>query len=168
MGARAGMTGSAVTLRPGVPADAAVLARIHLAARASAQPRFDEPHDEAAVAAWLADVLLSRHDVTVAAAGGVPIGYLGRAAAEVLHLYVAPPWQGRGVGGRLLDVAKAAAPAGLYLVVFEANLAARAFYARHGFRAGERRPGTANEEGVPDIRTVWTPDPFPQIEGENA
>ena len=87
------------------------------------------------------------------------IGYLGldAAAAEILHLYVAPPWQRQGVGASLLHQAKVALPSGLGLAVFEANHAARAFYERHGFRAGAFRPGTANEEGVPDIRYVWSP-----------
>ena len=54
-----------------------------------------------------------------------------------------------------LRQAQAERPAGLALVVFEANHAARAFYERHGFRAGALRPGTANEEGVPDVRYDW-------------
>ncbi|MFZ4407177.1 MAG: GNAT family N-acetyltransferase [Paracraurococcus sp.] len=157
MAAAGGNAGTDVTLRPGCAADAAALARLFLAARASAQPRFAEPHGEAAVAAWLAGVLLARHRVTVAAAGGAAIGYLGRDGAAVLHLYVAPAWQRRGVGAALLRQAQAELPAGLALVVFEANHAARAFYARHGFRAGAFRPGTANEEGVPDVRYVWAP-----------
>ncbi|TDH62974.1 N-acetyltransferase [Dankookia rubra] len=154
-----GSAGPMVTLRPGQAADAAALARVFLAARGSAQPRFAEPHGEAAVAAWLEGVLLARHRVTVAAAGGMAIGYLGldAAAAEILHLYVSPPWQRQGVGASLLRQARAAMPSGLGLIVFESNHAARAFYERHGFRAGAFRPGTANEEGMPDVRYVWSP-----------
>ena len=92
---------------------------------------------------------------------GSPVAYLGldEARAEVLHLYVAPGFQGRGIGGRLLAEATAAAPGGLALHAFERNHAARRFYERHGFRAAERRPASANEEGEPDILYVLAPTP---------
>ncbi|HEX8930257.1 MAG TPA: hypothetical protein VGA45_15185, partial [Actinomycetota bacterium] len=79
-----------VTLRPGRPGDAAALARIHHAARASAQPRFAEPWTAPQVAAWMEGVLLARHRVLVAELAGEAVGYLGldEAAGVVLHLYV--------------------------------------------------------------------------------
>jgi RimJ/RimL family protein N-acetyltransferase len=81
-----------VTLRPGVPADAPPLARIHRAARAAALPGLWERWSEAEVATWLAAVPKARPGgVTVAAehATGAPVGYLALDAAgtEVLHLY---------------------------------------------------------------------------------
>ncbi|MDO9707081.1 bifunctional 2-methylcitrate synthase/citrate synthase [Paracraurococcus lichenis] len=162
--APAGPGGAAeVTLRPGRAADAPALAAIHRAARAQALPRLREPWDEASVAAWLRHVLLARHRVRVAEAAGRPVAYLGldEAEAMVLHLYVAPPWQGRGIGRRLMEEAKAACPGGLALHVFQRNLSARRFYERQGFRAAERRPASANEEGEPDIHYVLTPDDRP-------
>ncbi|WP_431268489.1 GNAT family N-acetyltransferase [Dankookia sp. P2] len=154
--ADAGGAGAAVTLRPGQPADAPALAQIHRAAREAALPGLREPWGEAAVAAWLRDTLLARHRVWVAVAAGSAIAYLGLAGTELLHLYVAPGFQRRGIGGRLLAGAIAAAPGGLALYAFERNHAARRFYERHGFRGAERRPASANEEGS---RTSATSSP---------
>lgn len=67
-----------------------------------------------------------RADVPV----GVPV-------AELARLYVARPWQGRGVAAALLDAARrSAADAGagaLWLAVYQRNARAVAFYERHGF-----------------------------------
>jgi ribosomal protein S18 acetylase RimI-like enzyme len=164
-----------VALRPGVPADAPALARIHREARAAAMPGLHEPWTEAQVAAWIAAVLMAppRRVVVAEAAGEAgPVGYLGLdpACGEVLHLYVEPAWQGRGVGGRLLDAARvAAAPGGLALFCFRRNHAALAFYGRRGFRMTARRRGPAvNEEGEPDVRLAWTPAPQDRTRGVNA
>lgn len=159
-----------VILRPGRAADAPALAAIHRAARALALPGLREPWDEAAVAAWLCDVLLPRHRVRVAEAAGAPSGYLGldEAAGMVLHLYVAPAWQGRGMGRALLAEAREAAPGGLALHVFQRNLAARRCHGRQGFRAAEARPASANEEGEPDLLYLLPPEPPDLTRGENA
>lgn len=50
---------------------------------------------------------------------------------ELAAIYVRSAHWGTGLGDRLLTAAIGAEPA--YLWVFEANLRARAFYARHGF-----------------------------------
>ena len=39
--------------------------------------------------------------------------------------------------------------------MFESNVAARAFYARHGLVELERTDGSANEERRPDVRMAW-------------
>ena len=118
------------------------------------------------VAAWLRGRLLARRRVRVAVAAGDPVAYLGLDGAEILHLYVAPGFQGRGIGGRLLREAVAAVPDGLALHAFERNHAARRFYERHGFRAAECRPASANEEGEPDIRYVLAPRAEPNLTEE--
>lgn len=165
--------GLGIILRPGLAADAPALARIHHAARQQALPGLIEPWSEAEVARWLADVLIARHQVRVAVAAGagdLPLGYLGFDAGEgqVLHLYIAPDWQRRGLGSRLIEQAKAASPCGLSLFVFRRNHGARRFYERHGFRATIRREAAANEEGEPDVRYVWTPAPVTDPRGANA
>jgi GNAT superfamily N-acetyltransferase len=157
---------AAVTLRPGLPKDAPALARIHRMARAVALPGLCEPWGEAAVADWLRGTLLAHHRVRVAVVAGSPVAYLGLAhagasGAEVLHLYVAPGFQGRGIGGRLLVEAIAAAPGGLALFAFERNQAARRFSGRHGFRIADARAASANEEGEPDLRYVRAPHAEP-------
>jgi len=158
----AGGEAAAVTLRPGLPADAAALTRFHRTAQATALPGLRDPWREAAVAAWLrgtllGGTLLARRRVRGAVAVGSPVDYLGLDAAELLHPYVAPGFRGRGIGGRLLAEAIVAAPAGLALHAFERNHAARRCHVRHGFRTAERRAASANEEGEPDSRTVRAP-----------
>ena len=73
------------------------------------------------------------------------------------QLYVDPDWTGRGLGTRLLDVAKAQRPAGLDLWAFQSNTGARRFYERHGFTAVAMTDGD-NEEGAPDVRYRWPGD----------
>jgi N-acetylglutamate synthase-like GNAT family acetyltransferase len=70
------------------------------------------------------------------------------------QLYVDPSWQGRAMGARLVDFAKARAPEGLELWTFQTNEGARRFYERHGFAAVEWTDGE-NEEGAPDVRYRW-------------
>jgi GNAT superfamily N-acetyltransferase len=70
------------------------------------------------------------------------------------QLYVAPDWTGKGVGSRLLSVAKQRCPAGLQLWTFQANAGARRFYERNGFTATNTTEGD-NEEGAPDVRYQW-------------
>jgi GNAT superfamily N-acetyltransferase len=71
------------------------------------------------------------------------------------QLYVHPDWTGRGLGTRLLEVAKAERPAGLELWAFQSNIGARRFYERHGFTAVAMTDGD-NEEGAPDVRYRWS------------
>lgn len=72
------------------------------------------------------------------------------------QLYVDPECTGKGLGTRLVDVAKASRPGGLQLWTFQANHRARCFYERHGFTSAEATQGD-NEEGAPDVRYEWRP-----------
>jgi GNAT superfamily N-acetyltransferase len=69
---------------------------------------------------------------------------------------VLPDWTGRGIGARLLDLAKVLRPDRLELWTFAANIGARRFYERHGFLAVDATDGD-NEEGAPDVRYEWRP-----------
>ena len=73
------------------------------------------------------------------------------------QLYVAPGWIGRGLGSRLLAVAKERRPGGLDLYTFQANVRARRFYEARGFVVVATGDGAGNEEGQPDIRYAWRP-----------
>lgn len=81
-------------------------------------------------------------------------GFIARDGQAVNVLFVHPRHQGRGVGTALLDDAKASADR-LELWTFQKNDGARRFYLRHGFKEAGRGDGSANEEGLPDIRFVW-------------
>lgn len=67
------------------------------------------------------------------------------------QLYVAPAWQGRGIGSALLAAARAEAQEPLRLWVFARNARARAFYARAGFEVERATDGSGNEEEEPDL-----------------
>ncbi len=49
------------------------------------------------------------------------------------QLFVDPPHKGRGIGARLLNLAKAEMPNGMWLRTAKSNTPAIAFYERHGF-----------------------------------
>jgi len=146
-----------VTVRAAVQDDATQVAQVLIDSReASVDSIPPSVHDEEEVRRWVADVLLPHREVWVAAADGD-----GLVAVLVLHrdwvdqLMVAPDWWGRGLGTRLLALAKQRRPDGLQLWTFATNEGAQRFYERHGFAAAERTDGAGNEEGAPDIRYVW-------------
>jgi GNAT superfamily N-acetyltransferase len=72
------------------------------------------------------------------------------------QLYVDPDHLGKGIGSRLLSVAKERSPEGLQLWTFATNHRARKFCEQHGFVITDRTDGSRNEEKVPDILYRWT------------
>lgn len=84
-------------------------------------------------------------------------GFIARDGARIHALYVHPRAQGRGVGQKLLDEAKAQVPQ-LELWVLQANTNARRFYARQGFTEQTLSQGGGNDENLPDILMVWSAD----------
>jgi GNAT superfamily N-acetyltransferase len=142
-------------LRRALPAGSDVLASVWLRARAASVPAIPPPvHTEGEVRAWFRDVVLADREVWVADAGGQPVALLVLDREWVDQLYVEPTLTGRGLGSRLLELAKARRPAGLELWTFAANAGARRFYERNGFREAEQSSGN-NEEGAPDVRYRW-------------
>ncbi|MCW1917577.1 GNAT family N-acetyltransferase [Rhodobacter sp. KR11] len=82
------------------------------------------------------------------------MGFLVRQDGEVLALYVAAGARGRGIGRALMADAMAASPEG-GLWTFQANAAARGFYAALGLSEVMMTDGE-NEEGLPDVRLEWS------------
>ena len=142
-----------LTLRPATEADAEAVAGIHLAARREAAMP-PGVHTDAEVLAFLTG-RLGADEVWLAEVDGAPVGYARTTATWLDDLYVAPSHARQGVGGALLDLVKAQRPDGFCLWVFEMNVPARAFYARHGLVELERTDGSANEEQAPDVRLAW-------------
>jgi chorismate mutase/GNAT superfamily N-acetyltransferase len=140
-------------LRPATEVDARAVTAVHLAARrAATMPAGVHTDDE--VAAWLA-ARLREDEVWVAESGGEVLGYARMTTTWLDDLYVVPEHARQGVGTALLDLVKARRPDGFCLWVFEMNVPARAFYARHGLVELERTDGSGNEEGAPDVRVAW-------------
>jgi GNAT superfamily N-acetyltransferase len=143
---------------PADPTDAEAVAAVHLASRRAAQATGQMPtavHTDDEVRAWLAG-RLRKDRVWIAEQDGVAAGYARFTETWLDDLYVLPSHAGQGIGTALLDLVKAHLVSGFGLWVFESNLAARAFYARHGLVEAERTDGSDNEEGAPDIRMAWS------------
>ncbi|WP_219941856.1 GNAT family N-acetyltransferase [Iamia sp. SCSIO 61187] len=137
--------------------EADVVAGLWLRARRAALPAIPAPvHSDDEVRAWFADVVLPQREVWVGEEDGVVVGLLVLEHGWVDQLYVEPGRTNRGIGGRLVGVAKQQCRGGLRLWTFEANVGARRFYERHGFVVVGSTGGN-NEEGAPDVLYQWSP-----------
>ncbi len=101
-------------------------------------------HQQADIADQSIDTLLLEIDGTLAAFAQVRVSDApscvgAPGALELARFYVDHGWHGRGVAARLMTAVEAAAVArgadALWLGVWERNLRAQAFYAKHGFTA---------------------------------
>jgi GNAT superfamily N-acetyltransferase len=138
--------------------EAAGVAAVWLRSRQASIPAIPPPvHSDLEVHEFFATVVLpDRETWVIDDDHGEIVALLVLEPGSIDQLYVHPGHTGRGLGSRLLDVAKAVYPEGLDLWTFAANTGARRFYERHGFVAVESTEGD-NEEGAPDIRYHWPP-----------
>jgi ribosomal protein S18 acetylase RimI-like enzyme len=112
--------------------------------------RFMGEHTEAEDRAYFGTL----QDVWVGERDGVPLGFMALSPGWVEQLHVAPAAQRTGVGGALLEHAKAQMQE-IRLHTHLANAKARAFYAKHGFEEiafGVSPP----PESAPDVLLRWT------------
>jgi 8-oxo-dGTP pyrophosphatase MutT (NUDIX family)/GNAT superfamily N-acetyltransferase len=142
------------TIRRAVPADAPDCAHVYMRSKAFALSDVPEPHTEAEIATWMADVAIPKMEVWVADLDGVVVGQLMLEPGWLHHLYIDPSWMGRGLGDQFLAIARQRQPGLLQLWAFQSNGAGRRFYERHGFTAVEFTDGAGNEERWPDVRYV--------------
>jgi GNAT superfamily N-acetyltransferase len=106
---------------------------------------------------WMSRIVFATDEVWVAVGEGHPVGVLILSRPDwIEHLYIDAAHTGRGLGSRLVDLAKAELGGRVQLWTFQSNTGARRFYERHGFVAVETTDGN-NEEGEPDVRYVYTP-----------
>lgn len=151
------------SLRRAARADAAALTDVYLRSFRSVLPDVRLAHSEQEIGEWMLAVVIGERETWVAEVEGDPVGFVSLDHAEpdgpsaLDHLYLAPQWRGHGIGDRLIELAKRERPRGLELWTFQANGAARRFYARHGFAEVELTDGSSNEEREPDVRLVWQP-----------
>ena len=134
-----------IELRPAGHDDADAIADVYLA---SFHATYDFPlaHNDQQVREWIAEVLVPTQEVWVASARDGSVVALMVLTADMLdQLYVAPGWTGRGIGSRLVALAKARRPGGFDLYTFQVNTGARRFYERHDFAEVARGDGSRNE-----------------------
>jgi len=147
-----------IAVRPAQPEDAGALSRVAYRAKAhwGYDARFMELcRDELTVT----PARIEAGGVWLAEAGGAPIGFvsllaMADGATEIGHLFVDPPWIGRGVGRQLAERAFAEARArGLGHLLVDSDPNAEAFYARIGFvRIGWVPSGSIPGRSLPRMR----------------
>ena len=147
-----------VVVRRAAGTDAAAIANVWLAAFAATYD-FPHAHTDHEVRRWIRDDLLRGTETWVAVdPDGRIAGFMSLTPDFLDQLYVRPGRTGRGIGSRLVDLAKTLRPGGLDLYTFQANDGGRRFYERHGFRAvAFDDEGAGNEEHQPDVRYRWRP-----------
>lgn len=140
-------------------ADAAVIARIHMASRSATMPYLPpQKRSHEQVTGWVQDVVLERCRTWVAVRDAEIIGYAALDGDMLEDLYLRPDVRRQGVGTLLLDEVKRHSPGGVSLHVFQQNTDARAFYESHGFAVLDTNDGDRNMENLPDMTLRWTPD----------
>jgi RimJ/RimL family protein N-acetyltransferase len=148
-----------LVLRAATPSDAGAVAEVYLASRQRFLPYAPLAHGDADVRRWIAKVLIPGTDVTVALLDGEIVGLMALSrdddAGWIDQLYLHPEATGQGIGGRLVERAKARLGSPIRLYTFQPNEGARRFYERHGFEAIGFGDGSQNEERCPDVLYEW-------------
>lgn len=102
---------------------------------------------------FLNNILKRDNEIYIAADHNKVVGIIAFNANEINQLYIHNDYQGKGLGKRLLDMAKANSKGSLVLYTFEVNRKAQQFYERNGFKIIGR--GHENEENLDDIKYEW-------------
>ena len=147
-------------IRRGGAEDARAAADLYLRAREAALRAGSIPagvHHDDDVRGYFASHIVEDCELWVAEQDGALGGILVLDGEFLDQLYVDPDLTGRGIGARLLDVAKRERPNGLRLWTFATNAGAQRFYERHGFVEVRRTDGRDNEERAPDVLYEYRP-----------
>ncbi|MDP4087990.1 MAG: GNAT family N-acetyltransferase [Bacillota bacterium] len=102
---------------------------------------------------FLNNILNEDNKIYIAVANDKVVGIIAFNESEINQLYIHNDYQGRGLGKKLLDMAKANSKGRLTLYTFEVNRKAQRFYERNGFKIIGR--GHENEENLDDIKYEW-------------
>ena len=137
------------------PGDAEAAAPVHRLSFDERLPWLAGLHTPDEDRRFFRDRVLRECTVWGAVAGEALVGIIAFRAEWVDQLYLLPQWQGRGLGGSLLEIAKRRERR-LSLWTFQRNAGARRFYERHGFTAIELTDGSGNEEREPDVLFRWS------------
>ncbi|MDP4087036.1 MAG: GNAT family N-acetyltransferase, partial [Bacillota bacterium] len=102
---------------------------------------------------FLNNVLNKDNKIYIAVDNDEVVGIIAFNESEINQLYIHNDYQGRGLGKKLLDMAKVNPKGRLTLYTFEVNHKAQRFYERNGFKIIGR--GHENEENLNDIKYEW-------------
>lgn len=139
-------------------ADAAMVARVHMASRAATMPYLPpQKRSHEQVTEWVIDVLFRTCRVWVAVRDAEILGYAALEGDMLEDLYLRPDGLRQGIGTLLLDTVRRHSPEGVSLHVFQQNTDARAFYERRGFTVLDTSDGRGNMENLPDMTLRWAP-----------
>jgi putative acetyltransferase len=142
-------------LKPAIPTDGPLLARIHTQARAAAMPWLPVLHTLQETESWMTSVVLAQQDVWLAARDSATLGFIALAPGWVEQVYIDPVAWRSGLGSMLLEHAKERQPGGFRLWTFQRNAMARSFYRKHGLTEIRMTDGYDNEEKEPDVLLGW-------------
>jgi len=142
-------------LRDATAQDVATLADILRSATRQAYTFMAWSHSDESFEDFVRHSMTVWDAVRIAECENEAVGFACLEGDLVDQLFVRPAWQGNGVGSLLLDDIKRLRPQGFRLYTFEKNLAARAFYERHGLIETGR--GFGEQEQEADIAYRWDP-----------
>lgn len=139
---------SATSIRSAREADLDALTDVWERA-ASTSHAFMDPDDFAALRPAIRDAYLPSMDVHLVEAEGRPVAFVGARGAHVELLYVDPPFQGQGLGRRLLAVV--GEHGATSVEVYADNPVGVAFYRSQGFVEVRRRERDAGDRPYPMV-----------------
>lgn len=102
---------------------------------------------------FLNNILSKDNKIYIAIYNTKVVGMIAFNESEINQLYIHIDYQGKGLGGRLLELAKINSKGRLTLFTFEVNHKAQHFYEKNGFKIIGR--GYENEENLDDIKYEW-------------
>ena len=117
------------------PSDLDAAAEAANAACRQAYAFFGYNHPVSVTRTRLGEALAEGQRCFVPEVNGVVVGILTLKPAFIDKLFIAPHWQGFGIGSACLDFAKSVYPAGIELHSAQQNYGACRLYERHGFIA---------------------------------
>ncbi len=90
--------------------DVEAIADVHLDSRREAMPWLPVLHSREEAIAYFAGRVLAHEEVLVAEVNERVVGFMALEGNHVDHLYIAPSYQGQGIGDKLLATAKQLRP----------------------------------------------------------
>ncbi len=138
-------------IRRATPSDASAITAVLWESRRQSAPWMEQRYTQAEALDYVRGILLVTSMVWVAVVDNAVVGYAALEHDVLEQLYVMTAHQRRGIGSRLLQIARQAAGTRMSLYVYTKNRDARRFYERHGFVGAQ----AGAEPNAPDMRYEW-------------